>query len=80
MPHCPKPFFRAGRGLWYVQIGGKQFNLGADRASVFGTYHDLMKQRAGPTPIKTPGTSGHSCGVSLVIKALSASCAGPAVA
>ncbi len=28
MPHFPKPFFRASRGLWYIQIAGKQHNLG----------------------------------------------------
>jgi hypothetical protein len=28
MPHFPKPFFRPSRGLWYIQIRGKQHNLG----------------------------------------------------
>jgi integrase len=44
MPHFPKPFYRKSRGLWYVQIDGKQHNLGPDRDQAFETYHDLMRQ------------------------------------
>jgi len=44
MPHFPKPFFRPARGLWYVQISGKQINLGADQDAAFKTYHGLMQQ------------------------------------
>lgn len=29
MSHFPKPFFRPSRGLWYIQIDGRQHNLGA---------------------------------------------------
>lgn len=32
MPHYPKPFFRANRGLWYIQIDGHQHNLGPGSA------------------------------------------------
>lgn len=32
MPHYPKPFFRAKRGLWYIQINGHQHNLGPGTA------------------------------------------------
>jgi integrase len=42
MPHYPRPFFRAPRGLWYVQLGGRQVNLGPDRDEAFRRYHDLM--------------------------------------
>ena len=42
MPHYPRPFFRAPRGLWYVQIDGRQVNLGPDRDEAFRQYHDLM--------------------------------------
>jgi hypothetical protein len=35
MPHYPKPFFRKSRGLWYVQIDGKQHNLGPHQADAF---------------------------------------------
>ena len=44
MPHFPKPFFRPSRGLWYVQIRGKQINLGPDQDAAFQRYHDLMRQ------------------------------------
>ncbi|MCY2967401.1 MAG: site-specific integrase [Planctomycetota bacterium] len=42
MPHFPKPFFRAARGLWYVQIDGKQVNLGDNQEAAFEQYHRLM--------------------------------------
>lgn len=42
--HYPKPFFRQSRQLWYVQIEGRQHNLGPDRIKAFETYHDLMRQ------------------------------------
>src|SRR3984957_10627084 len=45
MAHYPKPFFRAPRGLWYVQIDGKQVNLGPEKDAAFKTYHGLMQQR-----------------------------------
>lgn len=52
MPHFPKPFFKKSRGVWYVQIDGKQINLGADREAAFQLYHHLMAQpRAKPAPI-----------------------------
>ena len=44
MPHYPKPFFRKGRGLWYVQLAGKQINLGPDRDAAFARYHGLMAE------------------------------------
>lgn len=46
MPHFPKPFFRPARGLWYVQVAGRQVNLGPDRDAAFKAYHDLMRRRA----------------------------------
>ena len=49
MPHFPKPFFRASRGLWYVQFDGKQHNLGPEKASAFKRYHELMT-----TPAQKP--------------------------
>jgi integrase len=52
MAHYPKPFFRAPRGVWYVQIDGKQHNLGPDKVEAFKTYHGLMRQRAeAPTAV-----------------------------
>jgi len=51
MPHYPKPFFRARRGLWYVQVAGRQVNLGPDRDGAFRRYHELMGQsREAPPP------------------------------
>ena len=42
MPHFPKPFFRPRRGLWYVQLQGRQVNLGPDERAAFAGYHQLM--------------------------------------
>lgn len=42
MPHFPKPFFKKGRRLWYVQIDGRQINLGPERDEAFRQYHHLM--------------------------------------
>lgn len=44
MPHYPKPFFRQSRQLWYVQLCGKQINLGPDREAAVQQYHQLMAQ------------------------------------
>jgi hypothetical protein len=44
MPHFPKPFFKKGRGVWYVEIDRKQINLGPDRDEAFRRYHQLMTQ------------------------------------
>jgi integrase len=44
MPHFPKPFFRAARNRWYVQIDGHQINLGSDQTEAFRRYHELMAQ------------------------------------
>ena len=56
MAHFPKPFFRPARALWYVQIDGKQINLGSDKAAAFKAYHGLMQQRADAKPY-APTTS-----------------------
>jgi integrase len=46
MPHYPRPFFKASRGRWYLQIGPKQFNLGPDEDEAFKKYHEIMRQHA----------------------------------
>lgn len=46
MAHFPKPFFRPARSVWYVQIDGKQINLGSDRTDAFKQYYALMQERA----------------------------------
>src|SRR4051794_22434664 len=38
----PEPFYRDDRKLWYVQISGKQHNLGPDKATAFRRWHELM--------------------------------------
>jgi integrase len=45
MPHHPKPFFKASRGTWYLQLGPKQHNLGPDKDQAFERYHELMRHR-----------------------------------
>lgn len=50
MSHYPKPFFRPGRRLWYVQIQGTQINLGPDEAEAFRRYHELMAGRKRSLP------------------------------
>ena len=57
MSHYPKPFFRPGRRLWYVQIQGKQVNLGPDEAAAFRRYHELM---ATPKRVLLPATASKS--------------------
>jgi integrase/recombinase XerD len=42
MPHFPKPFFKTNRKTWYVQIGTKQVNLGADKENAFRRRHEIM--------------------------------------
>jgi integrase/recombinase XerD len=44
MPHFPKPFFKKSRGVWYIEVGRKQVDLGPDRKEAFRRYHALMAQ------------------------------------
>ncbi len=41
----PKPFFRKFTGTWYVKLGGRQINLGSEKADAFQEYHELMAGR-----------------------------------
>lgn len=50
MPQFPKPFFRPARRLWYVQIDGKQVNLGPNKTAAFDQYHKLMRGRLRGVP------------------------------
>jgi len=43
----PKPWYREPRGLWYVTLGGKQHNLGADREQAFARVNGGPKVRRG---------------------------------
>jgi integrase len=44
MRKFPQPFFRSARNLWYVQLNGRQINLGPDKEEAFQRYHALMGQ------------------------------------
>lgn len=58
MPHYPKPFFRKSRGLWYVQLDGRQHNLGPDRDAAFKAYRDLMAQPAPKAVVRGDHVAG----------------------
>lgn len=45
-----KPFKKAGRPYWYVEINRTQINLGEDKEAAFEEYHRLM---VGTTPINS---------------------------
>lgn len=51
MAHYPKPFLRPTRQLWYVQIDGKQHNLGPDEEAAWQRYHELMAARGKRQPV-----------------------------
>lgn len=62
--HIPKPFYRPARKTWYVQLHGRQINLGKDKDAAFKRYHEIMA--AGPEPSDfIEGTSSHSTGQKL---------------
>ncbi len=63
MPHRPEPFYRAPRRLWYVQLDGKQINLGREDnprkdgdgqpvpcAAIVTRFHELMADRGKNAP------------------------------
>jgi integrase len=54
MEKRPQPFFRKDRQLWYVQIDGKQYNLGAHEEVAWQRYHELMAARTKATPAIGP--------------------------
>ena len=41
-PRRPQPFFRSQTQSWYVQIDGRQINLGRDRDAAWEKYDDVM--------------------------------------
>ena len=54
MPHFPKPFYRASRDLYYVQLNGKQINLGRNKDEAYKKYHQLLAAPAESQPIVQP--------------------------
>src|SRR5437868_6803997 len=55
MPHFPKPWFRQARGVWYVQLHGRQYNLGPDQEQAFRKYGELL---AAPAPVQAQLVAG----------------------
>lgn len=53
-PKQREPFFRKDRSLWYVQLDGRQINLGADRDVAWRRYHELMAERSKQQPPPEP--------------------------
>jgi integrase len=49
MQKFPKPFYRTAREAWFVQVDGKQINLGPDRDEAMRRYHEAMRAKR-PTP------------------------------
>ena len=59
MLRFPKPFYRTARGGWFVQVGGKQVNLGRDREAAFRRYHELMgRPKADTQPVAADDVLG----------------------
>lgn len=45
MARHPSPWFRAGKGAWYVKVDGRQIRLGTDKGEALRAYHALMADR-----------------------------------
>ena len=53
MSHFAKPWHRKGRG-WFLELHGKQINLGNDQEEAFARYHQIMAGQA-PTGTQVSG-------------------------
>ena len=51
MKRVRQPFFRPSRNTWFVQLDGKQINLGPDEDAAFARYYELMAQRSQKTEL-----------------------------
>jgi hypothetical protein len=51
MKRVRQPFFRPSRKTWFVQLDGKQINLGPDEDAAWTRYHELMAQRSQKTEL-----------------------------
>lgn len=58
MAHFPKPWFRAANKKWYVQLHGKQHDLGTDREEAFRLYHELMRHPSGTIQVTSQSVVG----------------------
>src|SRR5262249_1202992 len=54
MPHHPKPWFRPSRNRWFVEIDGKQYNLGPDERQRSRRCHAPRGTRPREKPEGTP--------------------------
>ena len=54
--HVPKPFYRKSRDTWYVEVDGRQINLGKDRKTAFQRYHAIMASPPEVRPTHAMGT------------------------
>lgn len=50
MAHFPKPFFSLKKNHWYVELDGKQINIGPDQDEAFRRYHQIMAARGTSPP------------------------------
>ena len=48
----PRPWRREDSGIWYVQIGSRQINLGRDEEAAYEQYHELMSNKEDVAPGK----------------------------
>jgi hypothetical protein len=57
MARPAKPWFRASRNAWYVEINGHQHNLGSDEAEATRRFHEILarpaERESPPTPVPT---------------------------
>jgi hypothetical protein len=51
MKRVRQPLFRPSRNTWFVQLDGKQINLGPDEDAAFARYCELMAQRSQKTEL-----------------------------
>lgn len=54
MARRPQPWLRSDRGLWYVQLDGRQHNLGSNEEEAFRQFHEML---ARPKEAPVPGTA-----------------------
>ena len=52
MKRFSQPFFRPKKNRWYVQLDGKQINLGPNETEAWAKYHEIMVDRARNPPPK----------------------------
>jgi integrase len=75
MPHFPKPFFKAKRGTWYVEIQRRQYALGSElNPDALARYAALMQEHHAEEPPPVPATAGAGTTVLAVLEKFLAWC------